>query len=152
MLLSALRQPVTLYATFTSSPVIQHISMHSFKLTRISYFLLLLFCFVSCDKKLKEVTVKTGGIEVTKYEISEITTSHDFIEVRKGNSAMIVAETNAHGFTDIIIRHDTIVIQYLPTVFYKTVDKAFGYKIILDTTISVDYWRQKLEQRQKLKR
>jgi hypothetical protein len=123
--------------------------MHTFKLTSIPLFILLQFCFISCDKRLKEFTVKTNDIEVTKYEISQITTAHDFIEVRKDNSAMTVAETNAYGFADIIIRQDTIIIQYLPTVFYRIVDNAFGYKIKIDTTISVDYWRQKVEQRAK---
>jgi hypothetical protein len=55
-------------------------------------------------------------------------------------------------FADIIVSDDTIVIQYLPNVFYKVEDKAFGYKVKLDTTISVDYWRQKVEEREKLKK
>ena len=114
--------------------------------------LLLVLCFASCDKRLNEVIVKTGDIKVTKYEISEISTTHDFIEVRKGNSAMTVLETNSDGFADIVISHDTIIIQYLPNVFYKIADKAFNYKIKLDTTISVDYWRQKVEQREKIRR
>lgn len=89
---------------------------------------------------------------MTKYEVSEISTAHDFIEVKKGNSVMTVLETNSHGFADIIISHDTIVIQYLPNVFYRIEDKAFNYKIKLDTTISVEYWRKKVEERENLKK
>ena len=44
----------------------------------------LLFTFASCDKKLNQVTVKNKEIQVTKYEISKITTVHDFIEVKRG--------------------------------------------------------------------
>ena len=61
-------------------------------------------------------------------------------------------EANSYGFADMLISHDTIVIQYLPDVFYYIADKAFNYKIKLDTTISVDYWRQKVEQREKFKK
>ena len=61
-------------------------------------------------------------------------------------------EANSYGFADILISRDTIVLQYLPDVFYYIADKAFNYKIKLDTTISVDYWRQKVEQRENLKK
>lgn len=127
-------------------------SIKTFRVTGRFLFLLLLISFASCDKRLNEVTVKNNDIEVTKYEISEISTVHDFIEVKKGNSAMKVMEANSNGFADIIISHDTIVIQYLPNVVYYIADKAFDYKIKLDTTISVDYWREKVEQREKLKK
>ena len=97
------------------------------------------------------MTVKNIDIEVTKYEISEISTSHDFIEVKKGNVAISVMESNSYGFVDIIISHDTIIIQYLPSVFYKIANKAFTYKVKLDTSISIEYWRQKAEERETLK-
>ena len=119
------------------------------KLTRLFFSLILLCCFASCDRRLNEVTVKNSEIEVTKYEISEFTTAHDFIEVRKGSQTITVLEANSYGFADINIKHDTIVIQYLPNVFYKTIDKAFDYKIKLDTTISIDYWQQKVCDREK---
>lgn len=97
------------------------------------------------------MTVKSDDIEVTKYEISEISTGHDFIEVKKGASTVKVMEANSHGFTDMIITNDTIIIKYMPTVVYMFVDNAFGFKIKLDTTISIDNWRQKVAERDKLK-
>ncbi|RYD74041.1 MAG: hypothetical protein EOP53_19025 [Sphingobacteriales bacterium] len=118
-------------------------------MTRTLFLVLLLFGFSSCNKRLKEFTIKTADIEVTKYEISQVSTVHDFVEVRKGNLAITVLEANSYGFADLFVKHDTIVIQYLPNIFYKTADKAFNYKIKLDTTISVEYWRQKVSGREK---
>ena len=60
-------------------------------------------------------------------------------------------EANSHGFADILIKKDTIIIQYLPIHVYKFIDKAFNYNIKLDTTISFDYWQQKVNEREKLK-
>jgi hypothetical protein len=96
-------------------------------------------------------TVKNGDIEVTKYETSEITTSHAFIQIQKGDSIKTVLETDSYGFADIIISKDTVIIKYLPTVVYRFTDSAFKYKIVLDTSISIDYWRQKVVERERNK-
>lgn len=119
-------------------------------MTHKIFVALLVFFLSSCNKRLNEVTATNGDIKVTKYEVSEITSTHDFIEVKKGNSAITVMKAESYGFADIIIDHDTIIIQCLPTVFYEIADKAFDYKVRLDTTISINYWRQKVEEREKL--
>ncbi|MBC7866810.1 MAG: hypothetical protein H7X88_04680 [Gloeobacteraceae cyanobacterium ES-bin-316] len=61
-------------------------------------------------------------------------------------------EAGAYGFADVEIKRDTIIIKYLPTVVYKLSDKAFNYKIKLDTTIRMDYWREKVEEKGKIKK
>ena len=94
------------------------------------------------------MTVGRDDVKVSKYEISEISTVHDVIEVKKGNSVIKVMEANSHGFTDIIISQDTVIIKYMPTVVYKFVDNAFGLKVRLDTTISIDKWRQRVAERE----
>lgn len=60
-------------------------------------------------------------------------------------------DANKVGLDGGLLSNDTIIIQYLPNVFYKIENKAFNYKVKLDTTISVDYWRKKVEEREKLK-
>ena len=94
------------------------------------------------------MTVGRDDVKVSKYEISEISTVHDVIEVKKGYSVIKVMEANSHGFTDIIISQDTVIIKYMPTVVYKFVDNAFGLKVRLDTTISIDKWRQRVAERE----
>ena len=76
----------------------------------------------------------------------------DFIEVKKGSSTIEIMEADSYGFADIIINKDSIIIQSLPTIIYKLKGKAFNYTIKLDTTITEDYWRQKVEEREKLKK
>ena len=60
-------------------------------------------------------------------------------------------DANKVGLDGGLLSNDTIIIQYLLNVFYKIENKAFNYKVKLDTTISVDYWRKKVEEREKLK-
>jgi hypothetical protein len=80
--------------------------------------------------------------------ISEITTGHDYVEVSKGGETITVMEANASAFADIVFIQDTIVIQSVPTRPYKLVDSALGYKIKFDTSISIEYFQQKMNERE----
>jgi hypothetical protein len=121
-------------------------------LTRQIVFILISFFVCSCTKRLNETTIKGKDIEVSWYQTSEIATMHDFVEVKQGSSKSVILETESYGFTNILIKNDTIIIQYMPTVIYKVSDKVFGYKVQLDTTITIDNWRQKIEERENTKR
>lgn len=94
------------------------------------------------------MNVSNGDIEVTKYVISEITTSRLFIEVSKGDLVCTILEADEYGFADISIVQDTMIVQYLPTVIYGLRNTVFDYRIVLDTSISIDYWRQKVEEKE----
>jgi hypothetical protein len=107
-----------------------------------------LLLFVSCTRRIRELIFTNDDITVSKYEISEITTVHDFVEVRNGSKTITVFEASSHGFADIVFKRDTIVIQYLPIRPYKLLDSAFGYKIKFDTAISIEYWQQKMKERE----
>lgn len=108
---------------------------------------ILSFC-TGCERRLQVMNVSNGDIEVTKYVISEITTSRLFIEVSKGDSVCTILEADEYGFADISIVQDTVIVQYLPTVIYGLRNTVFDYKIVLDTSISIDYWRQKVEEKE----
>jgi hypothetical protein len=137
----------TLYATNAKSVTVKSMPKE-FTINLYAFLLSLTFYGSSCVTRLNEISFKTKDIEVSKYEISEITSVHDFIEVKKGDSAITVLETNSYGFTDVIVRNDTIIIQYLTNAIYKFKEKAFGCNVYLDTTVSVEYFRQKLMERE----
>ena len=110
--------------------------------------IILFLTIISCNVKSDQVKFSNGDIEVIKYTHSEITSGHDLIDIRRGKNRINIFEANTFGFTDVLIKNDTILIQYLPTTPYKFIDTALGYKIVFDTLVSIEYYQQKIRERE----
>ncbi len=96
-------------------------------------FLLLLTVVIvicACDKRLNEKTFMNSDIKVSWYEVSAITSGHEFVEVSKGLSREKIMEANQGTIDSIYIKGAAIFIKKKSAnVVYTLKDSAFGYKI-----------------------
>ena len=101
---------------------------------------LTLNAFTSCDEKLGSTkldlkTIENEEILVENYIISEITTTHQFIDItnKRWSKNERILEAN-HGSVDsIFIKQDTLFLRKTSTqpTIYDLASIKFGYKIIL---------------------
>lgn len=115
--------------------------------------LIISFCFISIlllscknnKKKPGEIIVTGDGIEAHWYGEATLYSYADVVSITKGDSSMEVLKLNSNiGIADILIDKNTIIIKSLPkqTILYFK-DEAFNHQVILDTTITYEYWHQK---------
>src|SRR5437868_4454271 len=106
--------------------------------------LLSILLLSSCDKRLDEKIFKNKDITVSWYNVSEITTDHDFVVVTKGFKELKLMEANTTGIYDVLFKNDTIVIQTLSDlIVYELANKAFGYRVVQDTSITLCQYMKK---------
>lgn len=96
--------------------------------------------FTSCEdhierKKLDLITMENEAVLIEKYNISEITTLHQFIDLtdKRRNKVERVLEANDGTVVSAFIRQDTLYLQTTskyPTI-YDLASIKFGYKIVL---------------------
>ena len=101
---------------------------------RIAIFSILSLIILSCTKKLDLRVIENNDIKIEQYEISEITTSHDFIDVtnKRWDKTERIFEANGGSIDSVFIRHDSIIIQTSINAFmYDLAALKFGYKIIV---------------------
>jgi hypothetical protein len=114
-----------------------------------SVLLILALAFLpSCsrifDKHLEEKTFKNGDITVKWYRISEITSSHDFVDIERWGWTKTIMKANTDGIYDILITGDTITIQTMNDLLvYDLTAKTLNCHIKLDTTVTMcDYMKK----------
>jgi hypothetical protein len=101
------------------------------------------------NKHLNEKTFESKDIIVKWYNISEITSDHDFVDVTRNGYTKTVMKANSMGIYDIIIKGDTITIRTVPGLtIYDLTAKTLQCYIKLDTTVTIDEYREKLRREQ----
>jgi hypothetical protein len=109
------------------------------------FTILFLLLLASCSEKhLNEKTFRNGDITVKWYNISTITTMHDYVDIEHSGHTETIMEANTGGIYDILIKGDTITIQVMSDlVVYNLAAKALGYNTKLDTSITLCMYTQK---------
>jgi hypothetical protein len=104
-------------------------------LKKILPILLLLLSCSDVDDKHVEKKYKLRDIEVTQYEISFITSTHDYLDVIKdGKTVERILKVNYGDIDSVYLLQDTLVIKTGRwPVIYETKDKAFNYFIKIDS-------------------
>lgn len=90
---------------------------------------------LSCTEKLNPKVIENNDIKIEQYEINEITTIHNFVDVtnKRQNKIEKILESNNGNIDYIFIRNDSIIIQTsINSVIYDLAPLKFGYKIIID--------------------
>jgi hypothetical protein len=81
---------------------------------------LILLVFFSCnDKKLNERKSTPGDLEISRYEVSLLTSVHDHVDVTKDGKTEHILKTNTGDIDSIYLLKDTLVIKTLksPVVY-----------------------------------
>jgi len=95
---------------------------------------------ISCQdsvwrKKLNLKTIKNDDILVETYDVSEISTIHQFIDMtnRRWSRVETILEANQSSIDCMFIRGDTLFLQKASSgvVIYDSASTKFGYSIIL---------------------
>lgn len=87
------------------------------------------------QKKLDlEVIFENRNIKLERYTISEITSSHEFIDItnKRWNKTERIYEANGGSINYILVRHDSIIIKAWDKFAYDLAAIKFGYKIVLN--------------------
>jgi hypothetical protein len=100
---------------------------------------ILLFVLLSCvDKKLNERKFKFGNIEISRYQISLITSIHDHVDVIKDGETEHILKVNTGNIDTILLINDTLLIKtFRHPVIYEKKDKVFKYFIKIDSMPSL---------------
>ena len=102
---------------------------------RIVFLSLLSTTILSCRNKLNLKVIENNDIKIEQYEISEITSIHDFVDVtnKRWNRTERIFEASSGSIDRIFIRNDSIIIQIsIQPVMYDLAALKFGYKIIIE--------------------
>jgi hypothetical protein len=96
---------------------------------------LILLVFFSCsDKKLNERRSTLEDLEISRYEVSLLTSVHDHVDVTKDGKTEHILKTNTGDIDSIYLLKDTLVIKTLRRpVVYEKKDKVFGYFVKIDS-------------------
>ena len=97
---------------------------------------ILIFCtfLTSCsDKKLDLKIIENEEIKIEQYNVSEITTIHEFLDLtnKRWNKTERIYEGNTESIDSVYIRNDTIYLttKYDKPIIYDLAAIKFGYKI-----------------------
>jgi len=102
--------------------------------------LLSFFILTACDnrvgrKKLNLKTKENKEILVEAYEVSELTSIHQFVDItnKRWNKTERILEANDGSIDSVFIRQDTLFLQkaFKQPVIYDLASIKFGYKVIL---------------------
>ena len=94
----------------------------------------------SCDssigkKKLSLKTIENDDVLVEMFDISEITTVHQFIDItnKRWNKQERILEANQNTVDSIFIKQDTLFLQLTSNdpMIYDLAALKFGYKVVL---------------------
>ena len=96
--------------------------------------LLLLFAVSSCTtEKLDLVKIENDDIIIEKYEISLITSSHDYVDLtdKFSNETTTIYKANSDLLVDVVVQNDTIFLhtKYDDMHYYELVAVKYGYTI-----------------------
>lgn len=105
-----------------------------------SYFLLMLFLFVtSCTKKLELKVIENEEIKIEYYRVSEISNGCTHIDLtnKRWDTTELILRANSEVIDSVYIKQDSIIItsKYddpLPLIYDLTAIK-YGYKIAVKT-------------------
>jgi hypothetical protein len=79
---------------------------------------LLIFCFLidSCTNRthLREKVIENNGITVRWYQISSITTIHEFVDIQRDGWTHNIMEANDAVIENVVINRDTVIIKATP--------------------------------------
>lgn len=107
--------------------------MKSKKLIAACFFLITI---LACSRKLDLKTIENAEIILENYEISEISTVHEFVDItnKRWNRTERICEANVSSIDTIFIKNDsTIIIKPTATaLFYDLAALKFGYRIIVE--------------------
>ena len=97
--------------------------------------ILVLLVFSACDKKLRLHAIENDKILLEQYEISTITTVHQYCDItnKRWNKTERIFEANQGDITSVEIKNDSIILEtdLQNNVIYDLAAIKFGYKIIL---------------------
>lgn len=117
-------------------------------------FFLSSFLFVSCKPHKKfgehETVIDNGEVEIHWYEVPEMYQPEEVVSVVKGDSTIhVLRKELGLPLGDVTLADPKrIIIRTLPNFHWKQFrNRAFGYEIILDTSISMKEWKQKVAER-----
>lgn len=105
------------------------------KLNKTFFCIIFSITVISCTKKLDLKIIEDDVIKIEKYEISEITTIHEFIDItnKRWNKTERICEANQGSIDKIFLRNDSIIIKTtINALFYDLSAIKFGHKIILE--------------------
>jgi len=97
--------------------------------------LIIILALTSCEKKLNLTKIENKEILIENYQISELTSIHQFLEItnKKWNKAERILEANDNTIDSIYMQQDTIFLRTTDKkpIIYDLAAIKFGYKIIL---------------------
>lgn len=101
---------------------------------------------LSCDDEvhLHERIYKGNGVTASVYQISLISSMHDYVDISRWGHTEMVFKCNADYIYDVVIDGDTVIIrtQEQPLV-YKLTSKALGTYIRIDSSIGSERWMRR---------
>ena len=94
---------------------------------------LCLFIISCSDKKLNLKIIENAQIKVEQYEISELTSIHEFLDLtnKRWNKTERIYEGNTESIDSVFIKNDTIFLttKYEKPIIYDLSAIKFGYNI-----------------------
>lgn len=88
----------------------------------------------SCTKKLNLKVIENDVVKIEHYDISEIATMHEFVDItnKRWNRTERICEANSDSIDSLFITGDSIVLKTSPSaLMYDLAALKFGYKIIV---------------------
>lgn len=117
-------------------------------------FFLSSFLIVSCKPHKKfgehETVIDNGEVEIHWYEVPDMYQPEEVVSVVQEDSIVVVLRKDLGlPLGDVMLADPKrIIIRTLPNFHWKQFrNRAFGYEIILDTSISMKEWKQKVAER-----
>lgn len=100
---------------------------------------------LSCEEAhLNERTYEKNGITASSYQISLITSMHDYVDISRWGHTEMVFKCNADRIYDVLIDGDTAIIrtQEYPLA-YKLTSLTLGTYIKIDSSITTEQWMRR---------
>lgn len=116
--------------------------------------LLILAALIACKPHKKfgehETVIDNGEVEIHWYEVPDMYQPEEVVSVVQDDSIVVVLRKDLGlPLGDVTLADPKrIIIRTLPNFHWKEFrNQAFGYEIILDTTVSMKDWKQKVAER-----
>ncbi len=98
------------------------------------YILTLILCACS-NKKLDLKIIENDKIKIEQYNVSQITTIHEFLDltIKRSNKTERIYEGNTESIDSVYIKNDTLFLtsKYDKPIIYELSAIKFGYKIMV---------------------
>ena len=100
---------------------------------------------LSCEEAhLNERTYEKNGITASSYQISLITSMHDYVDISRWGFTENVFKCSVDHIYDILIDKDTVVIRTREDPYvYKVTGKTLWTYIKIDSSITTERWMRR---------